>query len=215
MLIVTFFVFSQNGFAYMAQAANCHAGNTFCTPTRSSYLNTTQDIIAMRIKATEMAKIFTQNTEMIQVAATSSDLTHRVAAAFSCGMTKNDGELLYMLASDKDAIVSQASREALIYIARVKYNKPNIDFGPFPNANISQKDDAVKLWRIFFSNATTVGDSNSQKLRDSSGTKCVKYAKPCNVQVKIPEIDSRSALMLETKQANEKNRKLYPVDMSR
>jgi hypothetical protein len=37
-----------------------------------------------------------------------------------------------------------------VYIASAKYNKRNVDFGPFPGYGYKSKSDASNIWRMFF-----------------------------------------------------------------
>lgn len=142
-------VFSQNGLIHMCQAAGCDKGR-HCSPSRNSYLNSQESIIGMRLHATNMAKALMTNTEILTAAATSSDPTHRVAAAFACGMKGNPDEVVYLLATDVEPIVCQAARESLVYVATTRNRSAGIDFGPYPNSESNQKDDSVKLWRLYF-----------------------------------------------------------------
>ena len=200
--LTIFFVFSQNGFQFMTQANNTCAQRSHCSPSRSSYFDSDQSIISMRLSATNMARSLCQNSEMIQIAASSSDVTHRVAAAFACGMKREPNEIVYMLAADSHPIVSQAAREALVFTARIRNNKPNIDFGPFHDADMAQKEDSVKLWRLFFQANPKIEITKSQPIRKEEtntrgGTKCVKYAPPCNPIISMKDLNSADALRIE------------------
>lgn len=150
--MIVFFVlsiFGQNGFQYMLEASPYGCFDTICNPSRSSYINM-DSILNMRLRATNMAKHMVGDSEMLYLAKNSNDPTHRVAAAFAHGMRHSANDHLFELALDKNNIVSQAAREALIFIATTKRNKKGVDFGPFPTDDFSHKEDAVKLWKLFF-----------------------------------------------------------------
>ena len=151
-LLVVFLVFSQNGLENMCQAAGAGivGSNVTCSPSRFGYFDTQESIISMRIYATNMAKHLNNNSELLLASVTSTEPAHRVAAAFAYGMNKNINENVYILANDNHDIVSQAAREAMVYVASTKYRKKGVDFGPFPRAELGQKEDSIKLWRIFF-----------------------------------------------------------------
>ena len=135
--------FSQNGLQNMVMANASSCGNTIC-------IEDVQSIILIRTNATNMAKSMIANEDLIKIASESFDMTHRVSAAFAYGMKKQVHENLYKLLEDSNDIVSQASREAFVYIAAYKYNKKNVDFGPFTNGAIKFKHDASNMWRVFF-----------------------------------------------------------------
>ena len=137
----------QNGLEAMCRAAGCQ--NSHCSPSRTSYFNTPESIVQMRLNATGLARNLRSNTDMLLPAITSGDTTHRVAAAFAAGMAYKPDETLYMLLEDNDPLVSQAAREALTHIAVVQLNR-RVDFGPYPNSDPAHKADSANLWRMFY-----------------------------------------------------------------
>lgn len=142
-LLVVALVFSQNGLQFMADATSSVGGYN---------PQIIQNIVALRISATNMARQMGTNSELLAIASNSSNQVHRVAAAFAYGMSGNSiiNQNLFRLAVDNDDLVCQASRESMIYICAAKLNKRNVDFGPFPFDGYEQKEDAVRLWRTFF-----------------------------------------------------------------
>ena len=162
-VLVAVLAFYQNGFENMCQAGGAGIGfNTTCTPSRYGYYNSQDSIIRMRLDATNMARHLNTNSELLNAASTSAEPAHRVAAAFAYGMSKNPHETLFILANDNHDIVSQAARESFVYIASTKYNKRGIDFGPYPGSDPLLKEDAIKLWRIFFQSAPNSKNTNYQ-----------------------------------------------------
>ena len=177
-----FLSLGQNGLQNMCQAANC----SNCSPSRSSYLNSTESITQMRLHATNVARNLMQHPDMIVPAITSSDPTHRVAAAFACGMSYKPDESLFMLLDDPEPIVSQAARESLTHISMVRLGK-KVDFGPFPNSDHAHRADAANLWRIFYER-NRIPSSPSDKESDDALTKNKRMKKP---QEDTMEVDAK------------------------
>ena len=117
--------------------------------------------IAMKMAKT-LAKEKETNKELIDVSVKSADFHHRMAAAWAYGLTKDNNNCLYSLLSDKHPLVSQAAREACMHIARVKFSDPDVDFGPMPNSDGIEQEDAATLWQSYFEgkvkqrNSTTI-----------------------------------------------------------
>ena len=141
-------VCNQNGLEAMCQAAGCGHGS-HCAPSRTSYFNTPESIVQMRLHATGLARNLRSNPDMLMPCITSGDTTHRVAAAFAAGMSYKADESLFMLLEDNDPVVTQAAREALMHIAVVQVNR-RVDFGPYPNSDPAHKASSADLWRMFY-----------------------------------------------------------------
>lgn len=139
---------SHDGLEAMVKALNC----SNCVHTKANYLIYPDNIKTMRFQATALAKHLCNDNIMLEQAMKSTEVTHRVAAAFAGGMTGKPDEVLMEMLEDPEVLVSQATREALIHIAKKNYNKV-IDFGPYPHSDISQKTDSHAMWRLFFQNA--------------------------------------------------------------
>lgn len=124
-------------------------GHSYCVPTRYSYHYS--QIFHTRSYATNLAiKITKANDEYALVTmASSRDARHRVSAAFALGMQKRHDDTLYKLMMDTDPLVSQAAREAAVYININKYKRKE-DFGPLPCENDDHKKLTAAAWKEHF-----------------------------------------------------------------
>jgi hypothetical protein len=124
-------------------------GMTYCVPSRYGYLYS--HIIQARIQATEYAQRLTKEKDeyALRDSIISKDFRHRMGAAFTFGMQLRAEEGLFKLIADADPLVSQAGREAAVYISKHKY-KESTDYGPFPAYTMIQKEQAATNWRRYF-----------------------------------------------------------------
>ena len=167
--------FSQNGLQFMLQAASYES---------DPFSNPTQAVLILRINATNIARHINNNEELLNIAINSGDTTHRVAAAFSLGLKPKVSPSLFRLAEDYNSMVVQASREAFIYIAAVKLNKTNVDFGPYPNSSCENKYHSSAMWKSFFKQHNLIQDQYSPQQKSTTNPVPNK-----NVQVKKYHVD--------------------------
>jgi hypothetical protein len=149
---------NHDGLEAMIKALNC----SNCVHTKANYLIYPDNIKTMRFQATTLAKHLCNDRVMLEQAMKSTEITHRVAAAFAGGMSGKPEETLMEMLEDPEVLVSQAARESLIHISKTHYSKV-IDFGPYPHSDISQKTDSHALWRMFFQNAKRPIKSSEDK----------------------------------------------------
>lgn len=98
--------------------------------------------------ARELAQ--TGHEEMLELATKSTDIHHRIAAAWAYGLTKKHDCGLTTLLGDQDPLVVLAAREACSHIAREKYGAKCVDFGPFPGTGTAERSHARELWEMWF-----------------------------------------------------------------
>lgn len=103
-------------------------------------------------KSLPMARELAQagHEEMLELATKSTDIHHRVAAAWAFGLTKKHDCGLTALLGDQDPLVVLAAREACSHIAREKYGAKCVDFGPFPGTGTTERSHSRELWEMWF-----------------------------------------------------------------
>lgn len=123
-----------------------------------------------------MAREFAQtgHEEMLEIASKSTDVSHRVAAAWAFGLTKKHDSGLTALLGDQDPLVVLAAREACSYIAREKFGAKCTDFGPFPESGPAEKSHARELWEIWFEKRVAA----LAKVEKAKATEPAKSGKP-------------------------------------
>ena len=132
---------AQLGFGTSASASDAN-------PRRYS----AEEMRAVARHSMAMAKVLARpdHEEMLELAKKSTDMHHRVAAAWAMGIAcKHDCGLTALL-SDGDPLVVLAARESCVHLARGKYADKAVDFGPTPSAGSADKKQAQELWETYF-----------------------------------------------------------------
>ena len=113
---------------------------------------TPADMARIAKQSLPMAREFAQpgHEEMLEIASKSTEVSHRVAAAWAFGLTKKHDCGLTALLGDQDPLVVLAAREGCSYIAREKFGAKCTDFGPFPESGPAEKTHARELWEMWF-----------------------------------------------------------------
>lgn len=126
------------------------------------FQGTSSAVSARNYSASEMAQVArkslpmarelaqTGHEEMLELARQSTEMHHRVAAAWAYGLTKKHDCGLTGLLGDPDPLVVLAAREACSFIAREKYGAKCVDFGPFPGTGTAERSHSRELWEMWF-----------------------------------------------------------------
>lgn len=110
------------------------------------------DMVRISRQSMPMAREFAKpgHEEMLEIASKSTDVSHRVAAAWAYGLGKKQDSGLTGLLGDNDPLVVLAARESCSYIAREKFGVKCTDFGPFADSGPAERSHARELWEMWF-----------------------------------------------------------------